>query len=110
MTDYLTDDQISYIVHGYEQRTITHSIFLINYIITYFLSERQKIALHLRFRMEKPYREISEILGYKSTESGRRLIKEALKTIYVTYQIYKKKIPFKYMSPNGLSGIKFFGF
>lgn len=90
MSNYLTDDQISYIVHGYEKRTITHNIFLINLIMAEQLSERERIVLRLRFKNGMLYREISEIFGFVTSERPRQIIQKSLRIIRQVYPYYKK--------------------
>jgi len=108
MTDYLTDDQISYMVHGYAQRTISHSIFLIKLIMIDFLSERQQIAIRLRFYKGMTYKAIGDILGYRTGESGRRIVKDALKTIWYYYPKYKNKDEYQIVYSDGKISTKNF--
>ena len=91
MSDYLTNDQILYIVHGYEKRTITHNIFLINLIVAEQLSEREQIILRLRFKNGMLYREISKIFNFATSERPRQIIQKALRIIRHMNPHYKKE-------------------
>lgn len=90
MTNFLTDDQIRYIVHGYDRRTISHSIFIINLIIAEQLSERERLSLRLRFHKGMVYREIADILGI-SMERSRQIVFKSLSIIRDLYPSYKER-------------------
>ena len=63
MTDYLTDDQISYIVHGYDKRTYSHSIFLVKLIMNEHFGYRDNMVLRLRFKNKMTYKQIAEVIN-----------------------------------------------
>lgn len=88
MDNFLTDDQIHYITHS-GSTPFSYNMGLIKLIYIEQLSERERIAIHLRFYNGWTYKKISEVFGF-STERARQVVHKGLKIIRRFYPQYKK--------------------
>ena len=93
MTEYLTDDQIISMAHGYYiEESWNENEFAIELIVSKYLKEREKIALRLRFYKGMSYVEIADIFDFKYAKVAQNLVHRALDSLKTEYFDYKRVI------------------
>jgi len=89
MTEYLTDDQIIDMVHGFGRSPFNENKFLIEIMVS-SLKEREKIALRLRFYEGMSYINIAYIFDFKYTKVAENLVQRALDSLKTSYLDHKR--------------------